>query len=498
IKLDAAKLGVETARSQLKSNDDQLQQLTVNRQMADFIKARHQSTDYTRLLGTIARARSDFEKLSHLLASERDLGHKPGANLPGQPTAVDPLLPRIDRIVLYIDDLDRCPERKVVEVLQAVHLLLAFPLFVVVVGVDSRWLLHSLKQHSRAFRGLPADIQSHPEDAHWQSTPLNYLEKIFQIPFTLWPMEKEGFGNLIESLVTQQGARQGGDAEDKRQAGRERTEQDEAEKSRAASVGGSASRVTTPTRTSGNPDPVKSTGDTGMHQYGSQGETQTAVNSEKQTSQEQSQDLAPEHLLIEEWERDFMKRLYGFIPSPRSAKRFVNIYRILRAWVKDHEVEAFKGDKNGGGHRAALLLLAILIGYPDEATEVLGRLLDVDEKISWWGFIEDLKREFAARVPAGIKPEGIKGAQPDEVQTDEPQKDEPQKYAPARWEEFIEKLEKTRAMRPSLIAEGQPCKDFKTWAPRVARYSFQSGRVLLTQMIGDASEQTNIRPPRLK
>ncbi|MEZ5024500.1 MAG: P-loop NTPase fold protein [Chitinophagales bacterium] len=43
---------------------------------------------------------------------------------------------KVERIVLYIDDLDRCPPKKVVEVLQAIHLILAFPLFVVVVGVD--------------------------------------------------------------------------------------------------------------------------------------------------------------------------------------------------------------------------------------------------------------------------------------------------------------------------------------------------------------------------
>jgi hypothetical protein len=52
---------------------------------------------------------------------------------------------RIDRVVLYIDDLDRCPPAKVLEVLEAVHLLLALELFVVVVGVDPRWLRNSLR-----------------------------------------------------------------------------------------------------------------------------------------------------------------------------------------------------------------------------------------------------------------------------------------------------------------------------------------------------------------
>lgn len=49
-----------------------------------------------------------------------------------------------DRILLYIDDLDRCPPKKVVEVLQAIHLLLGFPLFVVLVAVDERWVSRAL------------------------------------------------------------------------------------------------------------------------------------------------------------------------------------------------------------------------------------------------------------------------------------------------------------------------------------------------------------------
>ena len=51
----------------------------------------------------------------------------------------------MNRIVLYIDDLDRCPEDKVIEVLRTAHLLLAFPLFVCVVAVDPRWVSRSLR-----------------------------------------------------------------------------------------------------------------------------------------------------------------------------------------------------------------------------------------------------------------------------------------------------------------------------------------------------------------
>ena len=97
----------------------------------------------------------------------------------GRPDAPRP----IDRIVLYIDDLDRCSSEQVVEVLQAVHLLLALDLFVVVVGVDPRWLLRSLRREYRS----DADDGAQPtgQDRWWETTPQDYLEKIFNIPFAL-------------------------------------------------------------------------------------------------------------------------------------------------------------------------------------------------------------------------------------------------------------------------------------------------------------------------
>ena len=56
--------------------------------------------------------------------------------------------PVLDRLVLYVDDLDRCPADKVREVLRAVHLLLAFDLFVCVVAVDPRWVIQCLEENS--------------------------------------------------------------------------------------------------------------------------------------------------------------------------------------------------------------------------------------------------------------------------------------------------------------------------------------------------------------
>ena len=88
-------------------------------------------------------------------------------------------------MVLYIDDLDRCRTAQVVEVLQAVHLRLALNLFAVMVGVDPNWLIRSLRDQ---YPGVLADGRQAgqaEEDANVAAHPADYLEKIFNIPFTL-------------------------------------------------------------------------------------------------------------------------------------------------------------------------------------------------------------------------------------------------------------------------------------------------------------------------
>src|SRR5262249_16171907 len=75
-----------------------------------------------------------------------------------------------ERIILYIDDLDRCPPDKVVEVLQAVHLLLAFPLFVVVMAVDVRWVSQSLEAYYEKLL-----LGDRAKDAADVATPRDYL-----------------------------------------------------------------------------------------------------------------------------------------------------------------------------------------------------------------------------------------------------------------------------------------------------------------------------------
>jgi hypothetical protein len=116
-------------------------------------------------------------------------------------------LPSFERIILYIDDLDRCPPDKVVDVLQAIHLLLYFPSFVVVVAVDARWVSRSLmvryneligdERAAERGTGVESATQSERRSADAQ----DYLEKIFQLPYWVRRMDATASHGFIESLA---------------------------------------------------------------------------------------------------------------------------------------------------------------------------------------------------------------------------------------------------------------------------------------------------------
>jgi hypothetical protein len=141
---------------------------------------------YRARLGIMTQIREDFQRMAALLADSTTNDKSPDA--------AGDQLPRIDRIVIYVDDLDRCPPPRVVAMLEAIHLLLATDLFVVVVAVDPRWLLSAIGAHYH-------DLLASDELELRQSTPEQYLEKIFQVVLTLPPMNIDGYQRLLNTLV---------------------------------------------------------------------------------------------------------------------------------------------------------------------------------------------------------------------------------------------------------------------------------------------------------
>jgi hypothetical protein len=271
--------------------------------LKEFVLQRASSDDYRKQLGIVSAVHKDFKQLVRLLVPSESP-------------------PNVERIILYIDDLDRCPPARVVEVLQAIHVILSLPLFVVVVAVDSRWLLDSLKTYYRSQFSADAVVL----DA---ARPQQYLEKIFQIPFTLRPMSSAGYDSLVGSLLD--------------------THVDHA------------------------PEPAMH-GDPGRRS--ARGSTAPVAPTPQRSSLARDDgrvhiDLAPRGLRLEPRELAYAKTLSALVTSPRAAKRFVNLYRIVRSTLDDIALDRLiQGD-----YKATQICLALVIGCPTFGAELFEQVL---------------------------------------------------------------------------------------------------------------------------
>ncbi|MEU5263526.1 P-loop NTPase fold protein [Amycolatopsis sp. NPDC021455] len=164
--LAAARTALLAAEQREAAAQADLGELAGSRLLERYLSERASSDDYRRHLGVVALAHQDLSDLdAYLRAALED------------ETAESP----IDRIVLYIDDLDRCSPETVVRVLEAVHLLLALPMFVVVLGVDPNWLTRSIRARQPG-----------------EGPARQYLEKIFQLTYRLPPMNAATCADLLQ------------------------------------------------------------------------------------------------------------------------------------------------------------------------------------------------------------------------------------------------------------------------------------------------------------
>ena len=161
-----------------------------------FIEKRSESDDYKKHLGIVSIIRKDFEILSDLFTEHNIEAEKIKETEEFKKKFDKPL----ERIILYVDDLDRCPEERVVEVLEAVNLLMAFPLFIVVVGVDPRWVKNAL----RAKHQLQFSSNGINDESEEMIEPSNYLEKIFQVPFQLKDATTKSVKHMLKTLAESQ------------------------------------------------------------------------------------------------------------------------------------------------------------------------------------------------------------------------------------------------------------------------------------------------------
>lgn len=443
-KEEAAKIQLAEAQARENQLKEEALSLSPARKLGRYIEHRAQSADYRGQLGLVSLARRDFQELSNLFADGEALRERV-ANLQSASRAkqkqaaelralqsekeeakarqleddanrveqeaqqlnseskrIEELSTSIERIVLFVDDLDRCRPEKIVEILQAVHLLLAFPLFAVVVGVDQRALRQSLQMQLRGLmrqngRATRQDGTGKSRDAYEQAaTPLDYLEKIFHVPFHLPVMGKDAFGQLIEKLT-------GPPITELKVTG---TVASEDQKSEAVTV---------------LPAPVVASTPTVVH-FAS--EMPSEVSPEIPVKPLQKELLPPQPIEVtrpmveldeeelvgsvplQDWERTALQNYHTLIQTPRGATRLLNTYRLVRAGVPKQEWGLFS---SGGEYKLAMLLLAAAAGYPATARQWFADLSkpgaeallleeDADDALPGWNNFKKLYRENVSQV----------------------------------------------------------------------------------------------------
>ncbi len=299
--VDEAKALVQVTSEQLALATHDFSQGTGAGRLKKFVRARATDGDYAQHLGLIATVRKDFEELAFNVTEAGSLRDsveaeraafllKMDAFLEANKTFLDDgdiqklraaathspeEVRSFKRIALYIDDLDRCPPDKVVEVLQAVHLLLTFPLFVVMVAVDVRWVRQALLDH------YPNLMAANGQQQQTASVS-DYLEKIFQIPYWMRPMDSVASEQFLQAQL-------------KRVRGADQT------------------------------DKVP----TGLN------ETEGAVG---------IQTVPAEMLKISSGETEALQLLARYMgSSPRRALRFLNVYRLIKVSLKPDDLRALEG-----------------------------------------------------------------------------------------------------------------------------------------------------------
>jgi hypothetical protein len=316
----------EAAQAAVDKAQEELRQSVSAERLKRFVAQRLAEGDYQRHLGLVHTIRTDLERLQEILEQVHP-----------QESAVQAQAP-VERIVLYIDDLDRCPPARVVEVLEAVHLLLAFKLFVVVVGVDVRWVAQAL--HER----YPKQLGEGPGIA----SPIDYLEKVFQIPFWLPAMDASAGRRLLEGAVGET-----------------------AVPPRAAAGSATATGTTTAVAA---PEPGEEPGDESSEAGQATGEAMAGT--AEATGDIAEPEAVAEALVLGPAERARLLDMAAAIgASPRRAKRFANLYRLLKASLSPAERRGFALEGGeAGSYEAALILLALSTGAPRAAGVLIARL----------------------------------------------------------------------------------------------------------------------------
>jgi hypothetical protein len=255
------------------------------------------SGEYGEPVGLMNRIQDDLEQLSKQLTDENG------------------------RFVVMIDDLDRCEPDKVVEVLQAINLLLNFESFIVCLGIDARLVTGAIEKHYAGLLGAAG------------ASGYEYLDKIVQIPFRIPRPNATEVQTFITSQLRQTAARTNGTVSAPKDSG----------------------LPPPPPRRQRAPAPAILT-----HTPGAE-----------------APDAPPERVAFNAGEVKAFEDLAALLePNPRHLKRLINVYRLVRSLAGVRHVESsVRRDPEG-----VILLLTLAAQWPYTAAAMLERVGPIVER----------------------------------------------------------------------------------------------------------------------
>ncbi len=105
------------------------------------------------------------------------------------------------RIVIFVDDLDRCLPEGALSVLESMKLFFDFPGFIFVVGLDRKVVVSAI--NLRYARENEAGKNEETESFRIEGA--EYIKKIFQVPFSLFPVSAADIDPFLEAVYSTAG-----------------------------------------------------------------------------------------------------------------------------------------------------------------------------------------------------------------------------------------------------------------------------------------------------
>ncbi len=102
---------------------------------------------------------------------------------------------RGQRLIVFVDDLDRCLPEKAIEVLEAIKLFMDVPGCIFVLGVDEDVIERGIEIKYRELTTT--------EGGRFAIDGTRYLEKIIQLPFQIPPIERGVMADFVRGLVAE-------------------------------------------------------------------------------------------------------------------------------------------------------------------------------------------------------------------------------------------------------------------------------------------------------